>query len=685
MAGLPVNTVMHGNPYNSEHLVNPVLLADLLREIQTQAGVNGTIVDIRDTLAGLTAVGLAEGEYGMVVSSADEAGIYEMSGGSLVRRAAVPAVFLESTASVQALAARDETETLRDQAAASEAAAEVAAGTASTQAGIATSAAQAAGAPIYPDTTAGLAGVAEGEAFLVPGQSGMLIYVKTGGTADPQGRLGELLFDTVAEFLAYDSSAVTVGTYAKTRNGVGCYLRVADGTGHVPLSSPDWEVQSGDWASPEAWGVSANGVTDYSAEMQAVIDYASENGVGLSLPAYTIRAEGLLLNFDGLVIRGWGQDVSIIKALTGGVSVLAVPSGDKRAGLSWADFTIHGNADGGNAGGHGFHLCAYQSQFTRVKFTRCAEDGVRLENVKDTIGTPENHFNHCTFKYNTGWGANCYDNYMSDNTFMTCVVAYNGNGIRMNSSGNTISGGTHFYAQDDAGVDVHILGSYNNVAGSYFDTKPRHNILYSAYGYGNRVSGNVFNSQCDAAEVANACVKLDGTSGSWRRGLDIDGNTFSPPEGTSTSVADVFIDMQYPEKVRVRQNTFRGAGVRPVNGIVANSASVYKTVLVADNEGVQGEWSQIYTPSSGATQGALTWTLGTHGAYIQVSGVGRVRSQILGAILSWSGGAYRSANTNTSTTIKYGTAVPTSSERVELRMRDYWSIPTSGRPDYVEL
>ena len=270
MAQLPAKTVWLGNPQSSTHNPSLPAVADWAEGVETLAA-SGGLSYFDGTYAALNArAGVTDGQFAQVVSEAAEGGIYERVGGEWVKVADyVNSQFTESAAADEAHEYRDQTLAYRNEAASSELAAEVAAGTASTQAGIATSAAQAAGAPIYPDTTAGLAGVAEGETFLVPGQSGMLIYLKTGGTADLRGRLGELWFDTVAEFLAYDGAAVPVGTYAATRDGVGRYLRVTDGTGHVPLGSPDWAVQVVDAA---AFGAAADGVTNDAPFIQALID-----------------------------------------------------------------------------------------------------------------------------------------------------------------------------------------------------------------------------------------------------------------------------------------------------------------------------------------------------------------------------------------------------------------------------
>lgn len=88
-----------------------------------------------------------------------------------------------------------------------------------------------------------------------------------------------LWFDTVAEFLAFDGSAVPVGTYARTRDRVGVYQRVADGTGHVPLGSPDWDVVGeGGVYRAEAWGVAAG--ADIGVSLSAAISDVSAEGGG---------------------------------------------------------------------------------------------------------------------------------------------------------------------------------------------------------------------------------------------------------------------------------------------------------------------------------------------------------------------------------------------------------------------
>lgn len=90
---------------------------------------------------------------------------------------------------------------------------------------------------------------------------------------------GMLFFDTVADFLAFDGSAVPVGTYAATRDGVGRYLRVANGTGHVPLGAPNWAVVGdGGVYHAGAWGVAAG--ADIGASLSAAISDVSAEGGG---------------------------------------------------------------------------------------------------------------------------------------------------------------------------------------------------------------------------------------------------------------------------------------------------------------------------------------------------------------------------------------------------------------------
>lgn len=104
--------------------------------------------------------------------------------------------------------------------------------------------------------------------------------VSDSATWDVEVDESELLFDTVADFLAYDGSAVPVGTYARTRDRVGVYQRVTDGTGHVPLSSPDWDVVPVDGKfDARAFGATGDGATDDTAAIQAAINAVSNSNL----------------------------------------------------------------------------------------------------------------------------------------------------------------------------------------------------------------------------------------------------------------------------------------------------------------------------------------------------------------------------------------------------------------------
>ncbi len=109
MGALDPRTVMFGNPPSSGHRVIPSDLMDWMQEVQSLAA-GGGLSYVNGSLAALASrTGVVNGQFGLVLSSASEAGVYERDGGSWAKVADVPAVFLESIAAQETLSYRNET------------------------------------------------------------------------------------------------------------------------------------------------------------------------------------------------------------------------------------------------------------------------------------------------------------------------------------------------------------------------------------------------------------------------------------------------------------------------------------------------------------------------------------------------------------------------------------------------
>lgn len=155
MAALKPQTVMFGNPPSSAHKVSKSDLADWMQEFESLVAAGGGLSYINDSIANLDMrVGVVAGQYALVLNTEPEAGVYEHFGGDWVKRAEVPALFIESLAAAEALASKNA-------AAASAAAALISKNTsagaaveATSSAAIALAAAEASGAVHFVETKA---------------------------------------------------------------------------------------------------------------------------------------------------------------------------------------------------------------------------------------------------------------------------------------------------------------------------------------------------------------------------------------------------------------------------------------------------------------------------------------------------------------------------------------------------
>lgn len=102
MVALLPQTIMMGNPPSAGHQPSKADLADWMQETESIAA-GGGLSYINDSLAGLNLrAGVADGQFALVLNAEAEAGVYERDGGGWVKKADIPAIFLESMAAEQA-------------------------------------------------------------------------------------------------------------------------------------------------------------------------------------------------------------------------------------------------------------------------------------------------------------------------------------------------------------------------------------------------------------------------------------------------------------------------------------------------------------------------------------------------------------------------------------------------------
>lgn len=145
-----------------------------------------------------------------------------------------------------------------------------------THSNTALTAAQVAGTPLYPDITTALASVSEGDSFMVSDAGGLVSYTKTSGVAANAKRIGEVIFDTVADLLASTVTTLQAGLVIRTRTEGFIYEVVASG-GHVTTAGGiGLKVsKSVSGFDVRAFGADPTGTTDSTTAIQNAIDYAS--------------------------------------------------------------------------------------------------------------------------------------------------------------------------------------------------------------------------------------------------------------------------------------------------------------------------------------------------------------------------------------------------------------------------
>ncbi|NRB18054.1 MAG: hypothetical protein HRU33_10940 [Rhodobacteraceae bacterium] len=103
MGVLSPKQILYGNPAAADHQPSPADFRLWMEGVETLAAASGGLSYVNDSLAGLEGrAGVTAGQFGMVLNSAAEAGIYELTGGTWTKVAAIPAIFLEGDFADQA-------------------------------------------------------------------------------------------------------------------------------------------------------------------------------------------------------------------------------------------------------------------------------------------------------------------------------------------------------------------------------------------------------------------------------------------------------------------------------------------------------------------------------------------------------------------------------------------------------
>ncbi len=278
MTALLPKTIMHGNPPSPSHRVNPADMADWMQAQESIAAgefikyIDGAVDNLR------ARIGPVDGEFGLVITTAAERGIYELVNGTWIKRTDIPAIFAESLAAKEALASAEGAEehkqaaaTSAGEAAASEASSSANAATATTKAAQAVLAAQAAGATLYADEATGLAASSDGDVFLVQEMPGVAVFQRVAAASVHIGWLGELIYDDVPSLKAA-SHFFAVNTIVRTRLEGFSYKVVASGWQIENAGGVRFEITPiVGTVTPAMWG-------DTSADFEAALQYMVQAG-----------------------------------------------------------------------------------------------------------------------------------------------------------------------------------------------------------------------------------------------------------------------------------------------------------------------------------------------------------------------------------------------------------------------
>lgn len=334
MVALSPQTVMFGNPPTSGHQPSRSDLSAWMTEIESLAA-GGGLSYVNSSLAALNQrPDVSAGQFALVLNTLDEAGVYEHAGGVWTKVAEVPAVFLESQAATQVLAARDEV---------------VAAALAvALDASTAQAAAEASGLAAFFDTKAGadagLAGLAEDELIEVLAdetQGGRRVrYRVVGGALVLKLVIGDMRADrNLAELADKDAALGILGLTSKGKELVKAATAAAMRT--------VLELKAGALAAL-ATEAQAQAGTDNTAYMTAL---RTKQAVAAQVPEL-IPASGVeaSVNFNGtgtVAIRGSGGNIAGIT--DNGVGAYTVNFAVDLPDANYSPLVVAGLANGSRA------------------------------------------------------------------------------------------------------------------------------------------------------------------------------------------------------------------------------------------------------------------------------------------------------------------------------------------------
>ncbi|WP_270919853.1 hypothetical protein [Parasedimentitalea psychrophila] len=315
---------MTGNPPSAGYEPRKSDIADWMQEYESIAA-GGGLAYIDGALADLQArVGAVDDQFGLVLNTSDEAGIYERIAGTWVKNAAIPTLFLESAfadLAVESAAA----------AALSEAAALTASGEAESFKAQAELAALAAGAKIFASEAAGLAATVEGEVFIVQSGSATLVYQNLSAAAVLLGSVfdkSELLqaANNLSDVAAAAAARAALGVDpAGTVNTVDLASKVTGllpGANMVKSSAGAYGVTMQSSSAQNIAGT-ANGVTPSVLGVKEMID---EHGGGGPDPAETGSPYYGLHPYDGVTVGDGKTGTLYDKDVDGNVSSIQTPN-----------------------------------------------------------------------------------------------------------------------------------------------------------------------------------------------------------------------------------------------------------------------------------------------------------------------------------------------------------------------